>query len=188
VCVQRGALVRQSCQAEQSQRRRPTRCCSRAKQRSLGRVGRPSCSDIFRRVTAGRWLQLAGVIKLSEPQGRVGCCRNHWTSEFVSCDVFFGVCVQGGALVRQGCQVGQSQRRRPSRCCGEADWFSIRSAGRSSCGGIFRRVTVGRWLQLAGVVKLLEDNGGSDHVVAVSPNSVPSGVLGGRVAVTSSGV
>lgn len=47
---------------------------------------------------------------------------------------------------------------------------------------------VGRWLQLAGVVKLPEDNGNGDHVVAVRSNSVPSGVLGGHTVAASSGV
>jgi hypothetical protein len=40
-------------------------------------------------------------------------------------------------------------------------------------------VIVGRWLQLAGVVKLLEDNGGGGRVVVVKSNSFPSGVSDG---------
>jgi hypothetical protein len=54
---------------------------------------------------AGRWLQLAGVVKLSEHKGSVGGCREHWTSELISCSFFFGVCVEGGVLVRQGAKL-----------------------------------------------------------------------------------
>jgi hypothetical protein len=49
-------------------------------------------------------------------------------------------------------------------------------------------VIVGRWLQLAGVVKRIERNGDGDHVVAMKPNGFPSGESGSGVAVASSGV
>jgi hypothetical protein len=47
---------------------------------------------------------------------------------------------------------------------------------------------VGRWLQLAGVVKLLERNGDGDHVVAAKPNDFPSGKSGSGIAAASSDV
>jgi hypothetical protein len=50
---------------------------------------------------AGRWFQLAGVVKLLEYKGSVGGCRVHWTSEFISCSFSFRVSVEGGVLVRQ---------------------------------------------------------------------------------------
>jgi hypothetical protein len=54
---------------------------------------------------AGRWLQLAGVVKLSEHKGSVGGCRVHWASEFIPCSFSFDVCVEGGVLVRQGAKL-----------------------------------------------------------------------------------
>jgi len=49
-------------------------------------------------------------------------------------------------------------------------------------------VTVGRWLQLAGVVKPLERKGSGDQVVAVKPNGFLSGESGSRTVVASFGV